>query len=137
MGMIANYHLIGREIEQVTRQILGPDWHHVVGDWSGLNNQGVVLPHDDAALENRRNALIARIENRWIRRADWSMINQCVQGEEETVDSFIVRMREIFNNHSGIEVPVNQVNDSPYEQQLKDAILKGLFAPISSLLSNT
>lgn len=28
---------------------------------------GGVLPHDDAALVNRRNALIARIENRWIR----------------------------------------------------------------------
>lgn len=60
-----------------------------------------------------------------------------MQGEEETVDNLIVRRRELFNNHSGIEVPVNQVNDSPYEQQLKNAILKGLLAPISSLLLNT
>lgn len=67
MGKIDSYHLNGREIEQVIRQVLGPDWHHVVGDWSGLNAQGEVLPQNGAELKNRRNALMERIEERWIK----------------------------------------------------------------------
>lgn len=40
----------------------------------------------------------------------------------------------MVNNHSGTEVPANQVNDTPYEQQLKNAILKGFLSPVSSFI---
>lgn len=51
------------------------------------------------------------------------------------MDNFVVRMREVFNNQSGIEVPANQLNYTPYEQQLKNAILKRLITPIASFIT--
>ena len=68
-------------------------------------------------------------------RANWAEINRCIQKDEEDIDHYYYRLKETFDNHSGVDPPTNIKNDSPYEQQLKNAFLKGCLPQISSFIA--
>lgn len=54
--------------------------------------------------------------NSWHRaRANWIEINLCIQKDDEDVDHYYARLKEVFDNHSSMQPPPNADNDSPYE----------------------
>ena len=93
------------------------------------------MQFDSADLNNRFDTLLKRIETKYIKLADWRQINHCVQKEGEDVDLYFHRLKEVFVIQSGISLPTNRDNDSPYEQQLKNAFLKGCLPQISSFVT--
>ena len=63
------------------------------------------------------------------------MINSCMQKEGEDVDLYYHRLTEVSDIHSGLNPPDDGNNDSPYEQQLKNAFLQGCLPQISSFVT--
>jgi len=80
-------------------------------------------------------ALLKRTQTRYTKRGDWTEINRCVQKEGEDVALYYHRLKEVFDIHSGLSPPDDGDNDSPYEQQLKNAFLKGCLPQISSFVT--
>ena len=80
-------------------------------------------------------ALMHRTADRYQMRANWTEINRCIQKDEEDIDHYYHRLKETFENHSGVDPPANMNNDSPYEQQFKNAFLKVCLPQISSFVA--
>ena len=133
-NLYASYRLNGAELERAIRQTMGPDWCVISGNWNPNAGDGEPLAYNHGDLNDRLTALIARATNRYHTRADWTEINRCVQREDEDTDMYFARLKEIFDMHSGITPPAN-ADDSPYEQQLKNAYLKGSLVQISSFVT--
>ena len=134
-GLIDSYRLNGLEVERAVRQILGTDWCMICGDWRSTDDNGQVLAPVDAVLIVRIQALLGRIQERYRARPDWTEVNRCIQKDDEDVDQYYHRLKEVFDNHSGVPPPQNMQNDSPYEQQLKNAFLKGCLPQISKFVT--
>ncbi|KAF0046411.1 hypothetical protein F2P81_000044 [Scophthalmus maximus] len=134
-GLYASYRLNGVEIERAIRQIMGHDWCLICGNWNPNDDQGSPLPYGDANLRQRLTDLEGRVRGRYQARANWTEINRCIQKDDEDVDHYYHRLKEVFDNHSGVEVPQDMANVTPYEQQLKNAFLKGSQPQISSFVS--
>ena len=83
----------------------------------------------------RTQSLLDRIQGCYRPRQDWTEVNRCVQKDDEDVDQYYHRLKEVFDNHSGVPPPPNMQNDSPYEQQLKTAFLKGCLPQISRFVT--
>ncbi|KAG9281339.1 hypothetical protein AMEX_G4138 [Astyanax mexicanus] len=133
-GLYNSYRLNGIEVERAMRQILGADWCVVCGDWNGLNDDNPPLPlaFGSEGLIARMGDIQQRVRNRYQNRADWTEINRCIQRDDEDVDHYYHRLKETFDLHSGI--PVDMAPGGPYEQQLKNAFLKGSLSQISSFI---
>lgn len=121
----ASYNLNGNEVERVYRKALGHHWASVRGSWDPIHN-GQVLPHDEGELTNRLNALRTRINNRFVRRANYMEINRTKQKDGESFEEFKHRMIKVFKVHSGLEDIQNNEN-CPYRQQLKMPCMQTLF----------
>ena len=78
-------------------------WTHVAGDWDPDNGRepSVVLQYTDPDLIPRVRALIGRIQDRVAGEADWGKIG-VLQGEDETVEQYYIRFKEIFDQNSGL-----------------------------------
>ena len=117
------------------RNVMGVDWCVIRGDWSSITTHGAALQYDSTDLSSRLEALLKLTQTRYTKRADWTEINRCVQKEGEDVDLYYHRLMEVFDIHSGLSPPDDGDNDSPYEQQLKNAFLKGCLPQISSIMT--
>ncbi|KAJ8346689.1 hypothetical protein SKAU_G00280900 [Synaphobranchus kaupii] len=49
-----------------------------------------------------------------------------VKGLTETAVDYLARLREVFIDHSGMERPPNDTNQTPWEGQLTNCFMKGL-----------
>ena len=120
-----SYHLNGVEVQQVWMCQLGPEWHHVKGDFiptTGVDPP-VPYPPDSDDLTTAVERLIARIRIRYHRRANYTEIGRCKQRSDEPFDEYRVRMEKIFRAHSGLPYADNE--DGPFKQQLKNALHAG------------
>ena len=107
----------------------------ICGDWRCTADNGQVLAPADPTLFVRTQTLLDRIQGRYRPRPDWTEVNRCVQKDDEDVDQYYHRLKEVFDNHSGVPPPPNMQNDSAYEQLLKTAFLKGCLPQISRFVT--
>ncbi|MEQ2285892.1 hypothetical protein AMECASPLE_036523 [Ameca splendens] len=60
------------------------------------------------------------IEGEFRQKADYTIINQTKQKIGEPITEYRMRMEEVFKRNSGLQH--NNADDSPYQQQLKNAL---------------
>ncbi|MED6252892.1 hypothetical protein ATANTOWER_018872 [Ataeniobius toweri] len=60
------------------------------------------------------------LEGEFKQRADYTIINQTKQKIGEPITDYRIRMEEVFKSNSGLQL--DNADDSPYQQQLKNAL---------------
>ena len=76
----------------------------ICGDWRSTGDNGQVLAPADAVLIVRFQALLGRIQGHYRARPDWTEVNRCLQKDDEDVDQYYHRLKEVFDNHSGVKI---------------------------------
>ncbi|XP_061880899.1 uncharacterized protein LOC133632478 [Entelurus aequoreus] len=120
-----SYHLNGMETQTAWMTALGPKWHQVRGNWDpmGINirgGRGIPLEHDHDDLRNRVRDLMARVEQRFQKRANYTELGRTKQKDEETFEDYKIRLEKTFKQHSGLNE--NADPQGPYQQQLKNIL---------------
>lgn len=128
-----SYKLNASEIERCLRAIIKIDWVQIQGPWDPLVD-GVPMAFDDAALQDPLAALLGRITAHYQARKDWTKITECRQEDNETVISYLARLRVVFDAHSAVTIPEGVDDIGPYAQQLKNAFLNGLKPEITGFI---
>lgn len=121
-------------IEDIHRlnQIYHPNGIVIRGDWNPQDQAGTILAHDSQQLRDPLNAVLARMRNHYIRRADYAAISRCIQKDEEPYGDYAVRMKDVFARISGI--PPTEDEAGHYKQQLKMALHNGSKSPIKDYI---
>lgn len=121
-----NWLLNGQEMLQVLQDLLGLKFASVRGNFTGVDDQNEYLRND--ALEAALAPVYERIRVRLAPRPDYGKIGETTQKENETASDFLDRLRPVFRQHSGLEH--DDGPETPYQQQLKNAFLKGLLPKV-------
>lgn len=112
------------------RKAFGHRYGPIRGAFTGTDQAGEVLPHGSAELNQQVQALLTRATQHYQTRPNYSRIGQCKQKEGEDIDEYRVRLEEVFKDNSGLEE--DSAPGSPYQQQLKQALMAGFTLPIAN-----
>ncbi|CAI5670185.1 unnamed protein product [Oreochromis niloticus] len=122
----SNWLLNGREMLQVLQDLLGLKLARVRGEYTGNGADGEALRGDD--LIQALNPVYERIRTILAPRPDYGKIGEIKQNENESASDFLDRLRPVFRQNSGLEY--DEGVNTPFEQQLKNAFLKGLLPKV-------
>lgn len=138
-GLTGGFKLNTGELERSVRQIVGKDWTAVRGDWTTGQGDRVVLQWAaDGDYQGKLYQLCNNHRDHYDRHADFSNIQECRQGDSETVSQYLERLRDVFNGNSGLIQPGPGIGgDGPYHQQLKIAFLSGMRPEICQSIKKT
>lgn len=121
-----NWLLNGQEMIQVLQDLLGLMFASVRGDFTGIGDDREFLRND--ALQAALQPVYERIRTILAPRPDYTKIGETKQKENETASDFLDRLRPVFRQNSGLEY--TEGPETPYQQQLKNAFLKGLLPKV-------
>lgn len=124
----ADWCLNGREMLQVLQDLLGLRLARVRGNYIGTREDGTPIEAGHADLTAALNEVYERIRVTLAPRPDYGKIGETKQKDNESASDFLDRLRPIFRQNSGLEY--DPAPNSPYEQQLKNAFLKGLLPKV-------
>ncbi|CAI5670961.1 unnamed protein product [Oreochromis niloticus] len=122
----SDWHLNGREMLQVLQDLLGLKLARVRGNFTGNRPDGEPLRGDE--LVQALNPVYDRIKTELAPRPDYGKIGDTKQKEDESASDFLDRLRPVFRQNSGLEY--DESPNTPFEQQLKNAFLKGLLPKV-------
>ncbi|KAL3973638.1 uncharacterized protein LOC109200185 isoform X2 [Oreochromis niloticus] len=111
---------------QVLQDLLGLKLARVRGEYTGNGADGEALRGDD--LIQALNPVYERIRTILAPRPDYGKIGETKQNENESASDFLDRLRPVFRQNSGLEY--DEGVNTPFEQQLKNAFLKGLLPKV-------
>lgn len=121
-----NWLLNGQEMIQVLQDLLGLKFASVRGDFTGIGDDREFLRND--ALQAALQPVYERIRTILAPRPDYAKIGKTRQKENETASDFLDRLCPVFRQNSGLEY--TEGPETPYQQQLKNAFLKGLLPKV-------
>lgn len=129
--LCSSYRLNGQETEATFRKCLTYNWARVRGTYTGRDGN-TVLPYGHANLRGQVDGVYERLRNTFKASVDYNKIAQCIQKAGEDVHEFRARLEEVFKEHSGLEESAEKA--SPYQQQLKHALMNGFHSPIADFI---
>lgn len=127
-----SYYLNGREVEQVCKKALTHRYGTIRGDYTGTDAQGHILLHGSQVLNGQVAGLEARMRAAFRTPPNYGKISQCRQRPEEDVEEYRSRLEAVFRTNSGLDE--SDRDDSPYQQQLKQALLGGFRTDITDFI---
>ena len=86
------------------------------------------LAADSAELRDALEAVLHRAALIFARRADYGLIGQIKQKDDELITDFRPRFETVFRENSGLAV--NDEDNGPYRQQLKNALVGAVHSGI-------
>lgn len=130
--LVTSYGLNGWEINRTFLTCLGFHWGRVRGNFTGKGQDGQWLPAGTPELKAQTEGVYGRVRTTWRQRPDYGKINQCKQGNEESVEEYRGRLEQAFIKHCGL--PEDSAPESPFQQQLKMSFLQGLRPELSHFI---